>query len=105
MTHSFEGLADEISTLLKNRGDTGDRGDKAKNVNPINTVSVTRRGTPLSPLQIEGCQPLQTRGDGKSELNQPLGCAVTRVTPVTRDFEHGLKDVVSGPRCFLLPQC
>jgi hypothetical protein len=28
--HSFEGLANDISTLLKNRGDTGGRGDKFK---------------------------------------------------------------------------
>lgn len=96
MTHRFEGLADEISLLLKSRGDTGDRGDKAKNTNLINDVSVTPQRAPLSPLQIEWCQPLQTRGDGKSELNQPLGSGVTRVTPVTRDFEHGLKKVVSG---------
>ncbi len=96
MTHSFKGLADEISLLLKSRGDTGDRGDKAKNANPINAVSVTPQHEPLSPLQIEGCQSLQTRGDRKNHLNQPLGSGVTRVTPVTRDFEHGLKDIASG---------
>lgn len=96
MMHSFEGLADEISTLLKNRGDTGDRGDNSQNVSEINAVSVTPRYTPLSPLKIEGCRPLQSRGDSKNALDQSLTSGVTRVTPVTRNFEQDRKATVLG---------
>jgi hypothetical protein len=89
MMHSFEGLANEISTLLKNRGDTGDRGDKFEKASRNNLVAVTPCRASLSPLEIEGCQPGQSRGDGKGESNQSLAGGVTRVTPVTRNFEHG----------------
>lgn len=89
MMHSFEGLANEISTLLKNRGDTGDRGDKFEKASRNNLIAVTPRRVSLSPLEIEGCQPVQSRGDGKGESNQSFARGVTRVTPVTRDFEHG----------------
>lgn len=90
MMNSFEGLADEISTLLKNRGCTG---DKLEKTSPINIVSVTPRRISLSPHEIEGCQPVQSMGDGKGELDQLLGGGVTRVTRVTRDFEHARKVV------------
>jgi len=93
--HSFEGLADEISTLLKNRGDTGDRGDKFEKANRNNVLAVTPCRASLSPLEFEGCHLVPSRGDGKGESNQSLAGCVTRVTPVTRDFEHGLKDVAS----------
>jgi len=43
MMHSFDGLADEISALLKNAGDIGDTDDRAKNASPINNVGVTNR--------------------------------------------------------------
>jgi hypothetical protein len=89
MMHSFEGLASDISTLLKNRGDTGDRGDKFENTSRNNLVSVIPRRASLSPLEIEGCQAAQSRGDGKGESNQSLARGVTRVTPVTRVFEQG----------------
>lgn len=89
MMHSFEDLANEISTLLKNRGDTGDRGDKFEKTSRNNLVAVTPCRAPLSPLEIEGCQPVQSRGDGKSESNELLAGGVTPVTPVTRDFEQG----------------
>jgi hypothetical protein len=86
MMHSFEGLASDISTLLKNRGD---RGDKFENTSRNNLVSVIPRRASLSPLEIEGCQAAQSRGDGKGESNQSLARGVTRVTPVTRVFEQG----------------
>ncbi len=86
MTHSFDGLANEISTLLKNRGDTGDRGDSLEKLNLISDVGVTPRRASLSPLEIEGCQPVQSRGDGKDDSNQLLSGGVTPVTPVTRNF-------------------
>jgi hypothetical protein len=89
MMHSFEGLADDISTLLKNRGDTGDRGDKLENTSRNNVVAVTPCRASLSPLEIEGCQAVQSRGDGKGESDQSLAWGVTRVTPVTRYFEQG----------------
>lgn len=89
MMHSFEGLANEISTLLKNRGDTGDTGDKFEKSSRNNLVAVTPCRSPLSPLEIEGCQPVQSRGDSKGESNQTFACGVTRVTPVTRDFKQG----------------
>lgn len=96
MMHSFEGLANEISTLLKTRGDTGDRGDKLKNINQNNRISVTPRGMCLSPLEIEGCHRVQLRGDGKSDSNQSLARGVTRVTPVTRYFQQGRTDDFEG---------
>lgn len=86
MTHSFDGLADEISTLLKNRGDTGDRGDSREKMSRISSVGVTPGRAPLSPLEVEGCQPVQSRGDGKDASNQLLSGGVTPVTPVTCDF-------------------
>lgn len=86
MMHSFEGLANEISTLLKNRGDRGDRGDKFEKASRNNLVAVTPCRASLSPLEIEGCRPVQSRGDDKGELNQSLACGVTPVTP---DFEQG----------------
>lgn len=89
MMHSFEGLANDISTLLKNRGDTGDRGDKFENTSRNNLVAVTPCCASLSPLEIEGCQAVQSRGGGKGESNQSLARGVTRVTPVTRVFEQG----------------
>lgn len=54
MMHSFEGLANEISTLLKNRGDTGDRGDKFEKTSRNNLLAVTPCRASLSPLEIEG---------------------------------------------------
>lgn len=96
MMHSFEGLADEISTLLKNRGDRGDRGDKFEKTSRNNLVAVTPCRAPLSPLEIEGCQPVQSRGDGKSESDQSLAGGVTPVTPVTRDFEQGRATDIGG---------
>ena len=86
MMHSFDDLAEDISTLLKNRGD---RGDKFENTSRNNLVAVTPRRASLSPLEIEGCQAVQSRGDGKGESNQSLARGVTRVTPVTRVFEQG----------------
>jgi hypothetical protein len=88
MMHSFHGLANEISTLLKNRGDTGDRGDKFENTSPNNVVAVTPCRASRSPLEIEGCRAFQSRGDGRGESNQSLAGGVTHVTPVTRDFEQ-----------------
>jgi hypothetical protein len=46
MMHSFEGLANYISTLLKNRGDTGDKLEKASRNNlyschPLPRIGVT----------------------------------------------------------------
>jgi hypothetical protein len=89
MMHSFDGLANEISTLLKNRGDTGYRGYELENISQNNTESVTPCSAPLSPLEIEGLQSVQSRGYGKGESNQSLDGGVTPVTPVTPDFERG----------------
>lgn len=89
MMHSFDGLADEISTLLKNRGYTGYRGYGSENISQINVVNVTPRCAPVLPLAIEGLRPAQSRGNSKSESNQSLARGVTRVTPVTRNFEQG----------------
>lgn len=88
MMHSFEGLADEISTLLKNRGDTGDRGDSPEKGKSISGMDVTPRCAPLSPLEIEGCHPCKSRGDGKGDSKQLLTGGVTPVTRVTRYFEQ-----------------
>jgi hypothetical protein len=52
MMHSFEGLANYISTLLKNRGDTGDRGDKLEKASRNNLIAVTPCRASVSPLEI-----------------------------------------------------
>jgi hypothetical protein len=89
MMHSFDGLANEISTLLKNRGNTGYRGYESENISQNNAESVTPCSAPLLPLEIEGLQSVQSRGYGKGESNQSLVGGVTPVTPVTRNFEQG----------------
>lgn len=89
MMHSFDGLADEISALLKNAGDIGDTGDRAKNTSPINNVSVTKLRRHVSPNENALVTPLANFGDGKQESFQSLKRGVTNVTSVTRDFRQG----------------
>jgi hypothetical protein len=89
MMHSFDGLADEISALLKNAGDSGDTGDSAKNASPINHVSVTKSRGHVSPKEEALVTPIANFGDGKRLLFQHLNCGVTNVTNVTSDFEQG----------------
>jgi hypothetical protein len=88
MMHSFDGLADEISTLLKNRGYTGYRSYGLENLSDISSLTVTPRCAPVLPVAIEGLRPAQSRGNSKSESNQSLARGVTPVTPITRDFEE-----------------
>jgi hypothetical protein len=88
MMHSFDGLADEISALLKNAGDSGDTGDSAKNTSPINHVGVTRSRGHVSPNAKALVTPLADFGDAKVKLFQSLTLGVTNVTGVTSDFEQ-----------------
>ncbi|OPH84129.1 hypothetical protein [Nitrobacter vulgaris] len=87
--HSFDDLADDISTLLKNRGYMGYRGYKLENTSRNNLVAVTPCRAPMLPLEIEGLQPSHLRGNNKSESDQLVVNGVTPVTPVTRYFEEG----------------
>lgn len=96
MMHSFEGLADEISTLLKNAGDTGDIGDRAKNASLINNVSVTKLRRHVSPNENTLVTPLANFGDGKHESFQSLKCGVTSVTSVTNNFVQGQTATACG---------
>ncbi|EAQ36922.1 hypothetical protein NB311A_07228 [Nitrobacter sp. Nb-311A] len=96
MMHSFDGLADEISALLKNAGDGGDTGDRAKNVSPINNVSVTKLRRHVSPNEIALVTPLANFGDGKQASFQSLKCGVTNVTSVTNNFEQGQAASAAG---------
>jgi hypothetical protein len=89
MMHSFEGLADEISALLKNAGDSGDTGDSAKNTSTINHVSVTKPHGHVSPNAKALVTPLADFGDAKVQSFQPINRGVTSVTSVTSDFEQG----------------
>jgi hypothetical protein len=89
MMHSFEGLADEISALLKNAGDGGDTGDSEKNASPINNVSVTRSRGYVSPNEKVLVTPLADFGDTKAKLFQCLNLGVTNVTNVTKNFDDG----------------
>ncbi len=50
--HKFEGLAAEISALLKKSGDSGDTGDKFKKSQFFNEVAVT--------LATVGCHHLKS---------------------------------------------
>ena len=93
--HSFEGLADEISTLLKNRGDTGDRGDKLENTSRNNILAVTPCCASLSPLEIEGCQ-VQSRVTARmSQINHlPVVSPVSPLSPVfLRKVERRLRAI------------
>jgi hypothetical protein len=83
MMHSFEGLADDISTLLKNRGDTGDR---AKNASPINNVSVIKLRRHVSPNEKALVTPLANFGDGKQESFQSLKRGVTKCHQCHQQF-------------------
>ncbi len=96
MMHSFDGLADEISALLKNAGDSGDTGDRVKNTSPINNVSVTKLRRHVSPNEIALVTPLANFGDGKQESFQSLNCGVTNVTSVTNNFEQGRTASAAG---------
>jgi hypothetical protein len=86
MMHSFDGLADEISALLKNAGDSGDTGDRAKNASPINNVGVTKLCRHVSPNEKALVTPLANFGDGKQESFQSLKRGVTKCHQCHQQF-------------------
>lgn len=96
MMHSFEGLADEISTLLKNAGDTGDIGDSNENSRRINTLGVTKTRNEVSPNKNALVTLATNFSDAKIKINQLLGEGVTNVTSVTKNFEGGRTGACDG---------
>jgi hypothetical protein len=89
MMHSFEGLADEISALLKNAGDSGDTGDRQKNVSSIKDIGVTKLRAEASPNEKTLVTRLANFGDAKMQPFQTLKAGVTNVTSVTKNFDEG----------------
>jgi len=82
--HSFEGLADEISALLKNAGDIGDTGDRQKISSSINNIGVTRIHADVSPSEATLVTEHANFGDKKGLEFQFLRRGVTNVTSVTK---------------------
>ena len=82
--HSFEGLADEISALLKNVGDIGDTGDRQKISSSINNVGVTIIHADASPSETTLVTELANFGDKKGLEFQSLRRRVTNVASVTK---------------------
>jgi hypothetical protein len=82
--HSFEGLADEISALLKNVGDIGDTGDRQKISSSINDIDVTKIHADVSPSKAALVTPPANFGDAKGLEFQRLERGVTNVTSVTK---------------------
>lgn len=88
MMHSFDGLADEISAVLRKSGDTGDRGDKRENARTFRCPSVTPPRKTMSPLERDGCRSAGSLGDENEALNQCFNVGVTPGARVTSDSKQ-----------------